>query len=91
MASALRSVSRKAINVGPTVAVKPSGAPYAPLLNLAAAAPADAHAGHGSSATRSDSVPSWAGSSRGPTGSLLSKTFINSMHIFALFLTLLII
>lgn len=78
MASALRSVSRKAINVGPTVAVKHSGTPQAPLLNLAATVPAHAHAGHGSGATaRLDFVPSWAGSSRTSSGSLLSKTRIN--------------
>lgn len=74
MASAFRSVSRKAVNVGPTVAVKPSGAPHAPLLNLAAIAPV--HAGAEWDA-RSDIVPSWAGSSRASSGYLLSKTYIN--------------
>ncbi|KAF8305098.1 putative ubiquinol-cytochrome-c reductase Rieske iron-sulfur protein [Clavulina sp. PMI_390] len=76
--AALRSVSRTAINLGPTVTAKPSGVPFAPLLNLAASAPAsDAH-GHGHSATRSDAVPAWAGSSRSSSGSLLSKTNVNA-------------
>ena len=77
MANALRSVSRKAINVGPTVIAKPSGAPYAPLLNLGATEATHAHTGPCSPAIRSDIVPSWVGSSRSSSGLLLSKTYIN--------------
>jgi len=76
MAKALRSVSRTVINVGPTVSVKPSGTPYAPLLNLAANAHADA--GPPSATSRLDVVPSWAGSSRSSSGSLFSRTYVNA-------------
>ena len=82
----LRALSRKAINVGPTVSQLPSGVPHAVGLNLAATAPADAHGAHahgGAGAHRADVVPSWAGSSRSKSGSLLSKTYLNGAEHFA--------
>lgn len=67
---------KKSINLAPTVRALPSGVPAAPLLNLAARAPADHHGhGHGSSGPRADVPPSWAGGvSKSPFG-LFTKTY----------------
>ena len=71
-----RSLSRKAVNVAPTVNVLPSGVPYAHRLNLAAAAPSDHHH-HDAHSPRSDLPPSWASTTRVATGGLLSTTRTN--------------
>jgi len=54
--------AKKSLSLAPTVRTLPSGVPAAPLLNLAARAPADHHAhGHGAAGPRSDVPPKWAG------------------------------
>ncbi|KAF8624803.1 hypothetical protein AX15_005692 [Amanita polypyramis BW_CC] len=74
-------VAKKAVTIAPTVRTLPSGLPVAPLLNLAARAPASSHGhghGHGPAGPRADAPPSWAGGiSRTPTG-LVSKTYMTS-------------
>ncbi|TFK41299.1 ubiquinol-cytochrome c reductase iron-sulfur subunit [Crucibulum laeve] len=67
---------KKAVTLAPTVRTLPSGIPAAPLLNLAARAPHDAHShGHSPAGTRSDSAPHWVGGvSTSPSG-LRSKLF----------------
>lgn len=78
----LRTLSRKAINVAPTVSTLPSGVPYAAGLNLAAAAPAHHGHDHGHVGPRADAQPSWAGGFRSSRGSLISKTYINGQSAF---------
>ncbi|KAE9410687.1 ubiquinol-cytochrome c reductase iron-sulfur subunit [Gymnopus androsaceus JB14] len=66
---------KKSLNLAPTVRTLPSGVPAAPLLNLAARAPADHH-GHGhSSGPRVDAPPSWAGGVSKSHFGLFTKTF----------------
>ena len=74
----LRSLSRKAVNVAPTVTVLPSGVPHAPRLNLAAAGAPSDHHHHDSHGQRSDLPPSWASTTRLASGSLVSTTRVNS-------------
>ncbi|CAK5279940.1 unnamed protein product, partial [Mycena citricolor] len=68
---------KKAVTLTPSVRALPSGVPVAPLLNLAARAPADPHAhGHGAAGPRSDSAPRWAGGiSQTPFG-MSAKSYI---------------
>ncbi|PPQ92707.1 hypothetical protein CVT25_014014 [Psilocybe cyanescens] len=65
---------KKAVTLTPTVRALPSGVPYAPLLNLSAKAPHDAH-GHGHAGPRSDAAPQWAGGVSRTFSGLVSKTF----------------
>jgi len=66
---------KKSLTLAPTVRTLPSGVPAAPLLNLAARAPADHH-GHGhSSGPRADAPPSWAGGVTKSPFSLFTKTY----------------
>ncbi|KAK0456375.1 Rieske [2Fe-2S] iron-sulfur domain-containing protein [Armillaria borealis] len=67
---------KKAFNVAPTVRTRASGVPLAPLVNLAAKAPADGH-GHGEAA-RSDAPLKWAGGISRTSSGLVSKTFFNA-------------
>ncbi|KAK0245921.1 Rieske [2Fe-2S] iron-sulfur domain-containing protein [Armillaria nabsnona] len=67
---------KKAFNVAPTVRTRASGVPLAPLVNLAAKAPADGH-GHGEAA-RSDTPLKWAGGISRTSSGLVSKTFFNA-------------
>jgi len=54
----------------------PSGVPSAPLLNLAARAPASSHDhAHGEVGPRSDSRPHWAGGVQSTSVGLVSKTY----------------
>ncbi|KAJ7785909.1 Rieske [2Fe-2S] iron-sulfur domain-containing protein [Mycena metata] len=67
---------KKAVTLTPSVRTMPSGVPAAPLLNLAARAPADPHAhGHGASGPRSDVVPRWSGGISRSSSSLVSKSY----------------
>ena len=71
-------IAKKAVTIAPTIRTLPSGVPVAPLLNLAARAPASSHHGHSHSPAgpRADTPPSWAGGvSRTQTG-LVSKTYM---------------
>jgi len=68
---------KKAVTLTPCVRTLPSGVPAAPLLNLAARAPADPHAhGHGASGPRSDVAPRWAGGVSRTSSGLVSKSYI---------------
>ncbi len=71
---------KKAFNVAPTVRTRASGVPLAPLVNLAAKAPADGH-GHGEAA-RSDAPLKWAGGISRTSSGLVSKTFFNGKEHF---------
>jgi len=71
---------KKAVSLPPTVRTLSSGIPNAPLLNLAARAPHDAHShGHGVSGPRSDAAPSWAGGVSRNSSGLVSKTFTTGL------------
>ncbi|KII93721.1 hypothetical protein PLICRDRAFT_131796 [Plicaturopsis crispa FD-325 SS-3] len=68
---------KKAVTIAPTVRVLPTGIPSAPLLNLAARAPAghDDH-GHGAHGPRADVAAKWVGGvSTSSSAGLVSKTF----------------
>lgn len=72
---------KKVVSLGPTVRTLPSGVPLAPLLNLAARAPHDAHAhGHSAGATRSDVAPKWAGGVSQTTSGTVSKTYVSGEY-----------
>jgi ubiquinol-cytochrome c reductase iron-sulfur subunit len=74
---------KKAATLAPTVRTSGAGVPVAPLLNLAARAPADGHAhSHGAASPRTDVPPKWASNvSRSPSSGLVSKTFaIRKFH-----------
>ncbi|THV06053.1 ubiquinol-cytochrome c reductase iron-sulfur subunit [Dendrothele bispora CBS 962.96] len=70
--------AKKSLSLAPTVRTLPSGVPAAPLLNLAARAPADHHAhGHGAAGPRADVPPQWAGGVSRSFG-LSSKTLLTA-------------
>lgn len=67
---------KKAVTLTPSVRTLPSGVPAAPLLNLAARAPADPHAhGHGV-APRSDAPPRWTGGVLRSSAGMVSKSYV---------------
>ncbi|KAJ6604275.1 Rieske [2Fe-2S] iron-sulfur domain-containing protein [Mycena vulgaris] len=66
---------KKAVTLTPSVRTLPSGVPAAPLINLAARAPADPHAhGHGAG-PRSDVAPRWSGGVSRTSSGLVSKSY----------------
>ena len=66
---------KKAVTLTPTVRALSSGVPHAPLLNLVAKAPHDAHShGHSEHGPRSDVAPRWAGGVSRTSAGLVSKT-----------------
>ncbi|KAJ7655195.1 Rieske [2Fe-2S] iron-sulfur domain-containing protein [Mycena polygramma] len=68
---------KKAVTLTPSVRTLPSGVPAAPLLNLAARAPADPHAhGHGAAGPRTDVAPRWAGGVSRSSSGLISKSYL---------------
>lgn len=72
-------ISRRALNAAPTARTAASGVPAARGLNLAAAAPHDAHAhGHGPT-TRTDfaTLPKWAKRTEVAQGGLLQRARMN--------------
>lgn len=69
---------KKAVTLAPTVRTLSSGVPSAPLVNLAAKAPAG-H-GHGASGPRSDVPPKWAGGVSQSHSGLVSKTYMNGKY-----------
>ena len=74
---------KKAVTLTPSVRTLPSGIPYAPLLNLAARAPHDAHShGHSEPSVRSDIAPRWAGGVSRTSSGLVSKTFTTGRSSF---------
>lgn len=77
--------TKKAFTLSPSVRAFPSGVPVAPLLNLAAKAPAghDDH-GHGPAGPRADKAPRWTGGvSRNPALGVTSKTFVGCTRLLA--------
>ncbi|KAJ7225882.1 Rieske [2Fe-2S] iron-sulfur domain-containing protein [Mycena pura] len=66
---------KKAVTLSPSVRTLPSGVPAAPLLNLAARAPADPHAHASGAGPRSDVPPRWTGGVSRTSSGLVSKTF----------------
>lgn len=74
-------MSRRAINVAPTVKQVANGTPIVPGLNLRVAAPSDSHGhDHGHSGPRSDmgTLPSWTSKSLFRRHSLLSRMAVNA-------------
>lgn len=75
-------VSRRAINVAPTVQRAASGAPVVPGLNLHAAAPADPHSHdeHAAAGPRGDigTLPSWTSKAVLRGHSLVSRSAVNA-------------
>ncbi|KAJ7071494.1 Rieske [2Fe-2S] iron-sulfur domain-containing protein [Mycena amicta] len=68
---------KKAVTLAPTVRSLPSGVPAAPLLNLAARAPASAHDDHGHAVgPRTDTPPRWVGGLTQSSSGLVSKSYI---------------
>lgn len=75
---------KKAVTLTPSVRALPSGVPAAPLLNLAARAPADPHAhGHGAG-PRSDVAPRWTGGVSRTSSGLASKSYVTREFVLAL-------
>ena len=76
---------KKAVTLTPTVRALPSGIPFAPLLNVTARAPHDAHShSHSDRAVRLDSVPRWAGGFSRTSFGLALKTFTTGHPFFLL-------
>lgn len=71
---------KKAVTLSPTVRTLSSGVPNAPLVNLAAKAPAGHGHGHGASGPRSDVAPKWAGGVSNAHSGLSSKTYMNGKY-----------
>ncbi|KAF7310603.1 Cytochrome b-c1 complex subunit Rieske, mitochondrial [Mycena chlorophos] len=74
---AYNGLKKAAVTLSPSVRTLPSGVPAAPLLNLAARAPADPHAhGHGAPGPRTDVPPRWVGGISQTSSGLASKSYI---------------
>lgn len=69
--------TKKVVTLAPTVRSLASGVPNAPLVNLAARAPAGHGHGHGAAGPRSDVPPKWTGGVSMTSGGLVSKTYMN--------------
>lgn len=85
--AAVHAAKKAALTIPPTVRTLPSGVPTAPLLNLAARAPASSHGhDHGHAGPRGDLPPRWAGGVSRTSSGLVSTTYLTCMSFF--FLTL---
>jgi len=76
---AIHAAKKAALTIPPTVRTLPSGVPTAPLLNLAARAPASSHGhDHGHAGPRGDAPPRWAGGVSRTSSGLVSTTYLTS-------------
>lgn len=69
--------AKKVVTLAPTVRTLATGVPNAPLVNLAARAPASHGHGHGAAGPRSDVPPKWVGGVSMTSSGLVSKTYLN--------------
>ncbi len=83
LAMAAVQLTKKALSAPPTVRTLASGIPSAPLVNLAARAPAHGHGhGHGAVGPRSDVPPKWAGGVTATSSGLVCKTFASGLFFY---------